>query len=107
MNFGSSSYDNPGFAAKISKDRSMEVFPTTPSSDLAAGKSAAGKPSDHGAASTLVNANKIIQMENVKGKHCLQSCSHSASPRYMVASSNVSCPFAHASDIEVLQLNSL
>lgn len=62
MNFGSSSYDNPGFAAKISKDRSMEVFPTTPSSDLAAGKSAAGKPSDHGAASTLVNANKIIQV---------------------------------------------
>ncbi|CAA2954335.1 chromatin structure-remodeling complex SYD [Olea europaea subsp. europaea] len=61
MNFGSSSYDNPGFAAKISKDRSMEVFPTTPSSDLAAGKSAAGKPSDHGAASTVVNANKIIQ----------------------------------------------
>ncbi|KAL2507883.1 chromatin structure-remodeling complex protein SYD-like [Forsythia ovata] len=61
MNFGSSSYDNHGFVAKISKDRSMEVFPATPSADLAAGKSVAGKPLDHGGTSTLVSANKIIQ----------------------------------------------
>lgn len=62
VNFGSSSYDNHGFAAKISKDRSMEVFPATPPTDFAAGKSAAGKPLDHGGASTLFNANKIIQV---------------------------------------------
>ncbi|KAL2486005.1 Chromatin remodeling complex SWI/SNF [Abeliophyllum distichum] len=61
MNFGSSSYDNHGLAAKISKDRSMDVFPATPSADLAAGKSVAGKPLDHGGTSTLINANKIIQ----------------------------------------------
>ncbi|CAI9761373.1 unnamed protein product [Fraxinus pennsylvanica] len=61
MNFSSSSYDNHDFGAKVSKDRSMEVFPAMPSSDLSAGKSVAGKPSDHGGTSTLVNSNKIIQ----------------------------------------------
>ncbi|XP_057803302.1 chromatin structure-remodeling complex protein SYD-like [Salvia miltiorrhiza] len=51
MQFGNSSFDGQGLAAKMSKDRSVEAF-----GDHSAGK-IAGKTLDHGGSSLVTNAN--------------------------------------------------
>lgn len=60
MQFGNSSFDSHGFAAKMSKDRNMEVFPAMPSGDHSAGKSIAGRTLDHGGSNVVTNANTVL-----------------------------------------------
>lgn len=60
MQFGNSSFDNHGFAAKMAKDRSMEVFNAMPSGDHSSGKNIAGKAIDTGGSSSVTNANMVL-----------------------------------------------
>lgn len=54
MQFGNSSFDGQGLAAKISKDRSVEAL-----GDHSAGK-IAGKTMEHGGSSLVTNANMVL-----------------------------------------------
>ncbi|KAL8527534.1 hypothetical protein ACS0TY_005399 [Phlomoides rotata] len=56
MQFGNSSFDSHGFASKMTKDRSMEVFNAMPSGDHSSGKNIVGKTMDPaGSSATNVN----------------------------------------------------
>lgn len=56
MQFGNSSLESHGHAAKMSKDRTIEGFPF---GDHSAGK-IAGQTLDHGGSSLVTNANMVL-----------------------------------------------
>ncbi|KAK6161644.1 hypothetical protein DH2020_005025 [Rehmannia glutinosa] len=58
MQFGNSSFDSQGLAAKTYKDGSMEVFSSVPSGDHSAAKSIAEKTLDHEGSSMVSNVTK-------------------------------------------------
>lgn len=59
MQFGNTSFDNHGFAAKMAKDRSMEVFNAMPSGDHSSGKTI-----DIGGSIAVTNANMVLRVRD-------------------------------------------
>lgn len=59
VQFGNSSIESHGFAAKTSKNTSMEVFPAIPSGDHS-GRSIPGKTNDHGGSTMVLHANLVL-----------------------------------------------